>query len=379
MRILLLLLGCSVLARSRATSFDISYVNVPADAQVAVQAAADIWSGIVVSAVPIKVQVTWAPLFGTALGITLPNGRRDFPGAPLGQTWYAAALANSIAGNELDPGENDFDVFLDATANWYTGLDGMPGAAQYDLVTITLHEFGHGLGFVGLSKKEGTMGSLGTLQAVDFAPLVTSFPWPDLDTLPSIFDRFLDQQQDGPFALMDNPGIQLGAAMTSNQVYFNGPLAMAGNGGAAPRIFAPSAFALGSSCVHLNESTYPNSNVNELMTPYSSMGHANQWPGPICIAMLQDIGWTIAPDVGIHGTAPLAAATIYPDPATDVVHLATPAPLIAPRIRVIDLGGREVVAARSGTETDVASLSAGTYILELRSEGRSVHVPFIKR
>ncbi|MCB9169181.1 MAG: T9SS type A sorting domain-containing protein [Flavobacteriales bacterium] len=375
--VLLLALGQS--GRTCATGFSITYENVPADAQSAVAHAADIWSGIVISNVPIKVKVSWVPLFGSALGLTLPNGRRDFAGAPEPLTWYATALANSITGTELDPGEDDFDVFLDATADWYTGTDGMPGSGQFDLVSIVLHEFGHGLGFVGLSKKDGAIGSLGTLQASDFAPLTTSFPWPQLDTLPSIFDRYLDQQQNGPFTLMDNPGTQLGSVMTSGQVYFNGPIAMADNGGVAPRIYAPSTFALGSSCVHLNESTYPNGDPNELMTPFSDPGHADHWPGPICIAMLQDIGWTIAPDVGIHGTAPLAAATIYPDPATEVVHLATPTPMVAPRIRVIDLGGREVVAARSGMETDVASLSAGTYVLELRSEGRSVHVPFIKR
>src|SRR6187549_1940294 len=123
---------------AECATIDITYNFVPAEAQVAIEHAAGIWEGILVSPVPIKAMVTWAPLGASALGITFPNGRKDFPSAPFAQTWYATALANSIAGEELNPGENDFEIFLSSSANWYYGTDGATPTGQYDLVSAAL-------------------------------------------------------------------------------------------------------------------------------------------------------------------------------------------------------------------------------------------------
>lgn len=361
-RALWLTLLAGAVPAADAATFTITHVNSPAAEAAAIDHAADIWGGILQSAVPIKVRVTFFPLGANTLGITFPNGRRDFAGAPLPETWYATSLANSIAGVELNPGESDIDIYLNSTTNWYTGTDGNPGAGEYDLVSIALHELGHGLGFVGLSKKVLTEGSLGILLASDFAPLTTSFPWPQLDTLPGVFDRYLSDLQDGPFTMMQNPGTMLGSAMTGNQVYFNGPLVMAANSGNAPRIYAPGSFALGSSCVHLNESTYPAGNPNELMTPFSASGDANHWPGPLCIAMMQDIGWTLTPGVGLaeHMGPPLH---VYPNPATDRISLQLPSGQRNLRVIISDLTGRVTTTAWTNGPIDVSRLPNGLYTL----------------
>lgn len=354
---------------------EITFNSAPPEAQTAIAHAAGIWESILVSDVPIKALVIWAPLGNTTLGITFPNGRRDFIGAPLPQTWYATALANSIAGLELNTGENDFEIFLSSSTNWYYGTDGATPNAQYDLVSIVLHEMGHGLGFVGLSKKTGTEGSFGLLQMSDFAPLVTSFPWPQLDTLPGIFDRFLAHPLNGPLELMDNPSIALGSAMTSNQLRFNGALAMEANNGDGPRIYSPSTFALGSSCVHLNESSYPEGNANELMTPFSSAGSSNHWPGPLCLAIMRDIGWTLAPDVGLAEHPDEDPFAVYPNPVIDQLNLRVPMP--ASRIAAItDAMGRSVHARAITKTIDVSDLAPGTYVL--RVEGTSQVARFTK-
>ncbi len=154
----------------------------------------------------------------------------------------------------------------------------------------------------------------------DFSPLITTFPWPQLDTLPGIFDRYL-RAADNSFLLdAGNPSDPLGTLMSSNAVNWGGALGLAASGGSTIRIYSPSAFALGSSCVHLNESTYPSGNPNELMTPFSSAGHANHWPGPICLGMLQDIGWTLAPDVGLEDD-PGRSLHVYPNPASTELHV----------------------------------------------------------
>jgi hypothetical protein len=370
------LLALSLVASSApAAEFIINYNSVPAEAQSAIQSAADIWGDILVSTVPIKVLVNWVPMGGAALGITFPNGRRDFPDAPLPDTWYATSLANSITGEELNPGENDFEIWLNNMTDWYYGTDGLPGNAQHDLVSVALHEFGHGLGFVGLSKKEGSVGSFGLLEMSDFAPLFTTFPWPELDTLPGIFDRYLSHSQDGPLTQMSNPSDELGTAQTSAQIYFNGPFAMAANNGNAPRIYAPSTFALGSSCVHLNENTYPSGNPNELMTPFSAAGDANHWPGPLCLAMLRDIGWTLAPDVGIDEHTDNGTFTVYPNPTNDLLSFQL---AMAPSrtLSIIDAQGRTLRSLSFTSTIDVRDLSPGAYVL--RMDGTSLNVPFIK-
>lgn len=360
-----------------AATVTVTHIGTPAAAQVAIDHAAGIWGGILTSPVDIKVRVTWFPLGASTLGVTFPNGRRDFAGAPLPLTWYATALANSIAGMELNPGESDMDVYLNSGADWYLGLDGLPPAGQHDLVSVALHEMGHGLGFVGLSKKVGGDGSLGLLQMADFAPLTTSFPWPQLDTLPGVFDVFLSDEQDGPLTMMANPGTQLGAAMTGGQLRFNGPLVLAANGGQGARVYAPSTFALGSSCVHFNEATYPPGNANELMTPFSAPGDANHWPGPLGLAVMQDIGWMLAPDVGLHAPDEAARLAAWPNPVDDVLHLgAAPAEAV---LTVRDLDGREVLRTRATNAVDASGWCAGAYVLERRAGAVVQRTVVIKR
>ena len=156
---------------ARPAEIQLTYNLAPPEAQAAIAHAAGIWEGILVSPVPIKVLVNWVPMGGAALGITFPNGRRDFAGATVPNTWYVTALANAINGTELNPGENDIDIFLNSQTDWYFGTDGATPMSQQDLVSVALHEMGHGLGFVGLAKKSGSVGSFGLLQLADFLGL----------------------------------------------------------------------------------------------------------------------------------------------------------------------------------------------------------------
>ncbi len=368
--LLVLLSAWPALPRAEGATINITYNLVPAEAQVAIDHAAGIWENILVSPIPIKAMVTWVPMGSLAIGITFPNGRKDFPSAPFAQTWYATALANSIAGEELNPDESDFDIFLSSSVSWYYGTDGATPNGQQDLVSAALHELGHGLGFIGLAKKTGSEGSFGLLEMSDFGPLVTSFPWPELDTLPGIFDRFLAHPQNGPLELMDNPGNALGSAMTSNQLRFNGAYAMEANNGNAPRIYAPSIFSLGSSCVHLNESTYPEGNANELMTPFSGEGSSNHWPGPLCLAIMRDIGWTLAPEVGLDEHTATDRFEIFPNPATD--HLTVRHPFNSPvPAMIMDAFGRTVRTLWITNVIAVDGLAPGSYVLRLNGTGRT--------
>lgn len=125
--------------------------------------AADIWGGLLNSNVPTVVLATFTPLncgpgfatLGSAGAITV---HRDFTGAVFPLTWYHAALANSLAGVDLN-GPDTAEIFAQFNRsidnnpncltgiNWYYGLDANPPGGDIDFLTVILHEMGHGLGF----------------------------------------------------------------------------------------------------------------------------------------------------------------------------------------------------------------------------------------
>ena len=137
----------------------------------AFQYAADIWGSILDSPVTIYIQSSFTPLACTATAATLGSAGpiqvfRDFPNAELPGHWYHVALANKLAGFDLSPGPNGTsadDIIARFNSNlgqptclpgsgWYYGFDANHGT-KIDLVTVLLHEFGHGLGFSGFYDK----------------------------------------------------------------------------------------------------------------------------------------------------------------------------------------------------------------------------------
>lgn len=308
--------GASSLRAQNAT-FDITYSGFSPEAEAAFAYAADIWSSYLVSDVPIKVEAKMVFLLPGQLGITFPNGEINFADAPYTDVWYASCLANAIAGEELNTGEADIDVFLNSSANWYFGTDGNPGPTEYDFVSTVLHELCHGLGFLSLANVIGSDGSFGMIYAESFAPLVTSFTWPALDTLPGAFDMWLLNGSGTELLSLENPSAELALQFKSNNIFLESPLVLTAHDGEAGRIYAPSTFTLGSSLSHWNETTYPVGDPNEFMTPFASDGNANHTPGPLTLAVLDEIGWEITYDTAtaISLTNPMVLYA-YPNPVS---------------------------------------------------------------
>src|SRR6185295_11842589 len=138
---------------------------------IALQYAANLWGAVLTSTQAIRIDAKFDGTLscGTSSGVLGQAGAnayfRDFSGAPVAGTWYPVALANALSHSDLCPpasacttaGLDPEDINATFQANlgtsgclsgltWYYGLDGNPGAGQFDFVTVALHELGHGLG-----------------------------------------------------------------------------------------------------------------------------------------------------------------------------------------------------------------------------------------
>jgi len=260
----------------------VTYHNFSAQAQTAFQAAVDIWASTVYSPVPIRIDASWTSL-GSTTGILGQAGPTEvfssFTGAPISATWYPKALANALAGKDLDSTQVDISAeFNSAFPDWYLGTDGNTPSNLIDLETVVLHECCHGLGFIGSAAMSSGSGSWG------------------FNNNPMIYDRFTVNGSNQAMintSLFPNPSTALGAQLTGDNLFLNGPKAIAANNGAMPKLYAPSSWEQGSSVSHLDENTYPfGSSINALMTPALPFGISLHDPGPIVKGFFADMGWT---------------------------------------------------------------------------------------
>ncbi len=264
-----------------------SCLEPPPEAVRAFDYAAGLWGTWISSTVPIEVSICWTPNLsgGDALGTGTPSKYvYNFSGAPLVNTAYPIALANALSGTDLEPTRADMTLQFKCDEDWSyvtTTTHLAAPSATYDFVSVALHELAHGLGFVGNMYESGNVGFCG------------NGPFGFLYPCPTPYDRFavdsagvtlLSYLPDDPYAL---------AARLKGDANFNGPNTVAANAGIAAKLYTPM-YWQHSSLSHLNDTTYQYSD-NRLMTPtYSG---ATRHPGPVTLAMMQDMGWLRADGV----------------------------------------------------------------------------------
>jgi YVTN family beta-propeller protein len=262
--------------------------------------AADFWARTLAGDVPVVVDATMLPLGGGGASALLASAgtvtiHRNFSGGQP-DTWYGAALANQLAGGDLNGETAEITIRFNedvdgpevlGSVSWYYGLDARAGA-DIDLVTIALHEIGHGLGF--FETVEPARGG-----------------WRSGDD-PAIFDRMLFRPGVGGFAEM-LAAERLAAIVATGRLLWGGAFVTA----AADRapVFAPDPFVPGSSIAHWD----PDLSPGELMEP--SYAGAQHDPG-LLLPALVDMGWN------------LAAASFTPrPPAGTPTPSATPSPRLS--------------------------------------------------
>lgn len=271
------------------STINVNYIgNWDPAAHEAFEEAKGIWEKTISSPVPITIDASWEDLtkkygdpsiLGGARSISY---RKNFEGSPVPDTWYSIALANKLYGADIDPGTSDIEAMFNSSfSNWDFDLSGNPNYTKYDFVSVVLHEIGHGLGFSGSMSVAGGYGSWGITGT----------------SIPSIYDRFVVTASHQPLVIAyENPSTALAEQLQGGNIYFAGAQAIEASGNdLGPKLFAPSQWRLGSSFSHLDESAYPYSSGNALMTPALTNGEAVHVPGPLAMAILEDIGWGDAP------------------------------------------------------------------------------------
>jgi len=297
--------GVSAAGSSPALStFIVTYNGFTPEAQAAFQAAVDVWASQVQSPVPIRVTANWTVLGTNVLGSAGPlTLHRDFSGTSVAGTWFPAALANKLAGSDLSPSNDDIQANFNSNFVWYYGTDGNAGT-NFDLMSVVLHELGHGLGFIGSMRVTGDAGFWGS----------SGFPY--------VYDLFAVNGA-SQFLLnsifFPNGSPALATQLTSNSVFFSGSNAANANVGNPARLYAPSTWSSGSSYSHLDEATFPRGNPNSLMTPQFGPGEAIHDTGGIVLGAFNDMGWNREPP-----PAPLQFVPVTPCRIVDTRESAGP-------------------------------------------------------
>jgi hypothetical protein len=257
----------------------VKYINFPKWTEVQVQAAVDVWAENFESKVPINIEATWGRSSSfSVLGSARPGSYfANFVGAPDPSLWYPSALANALAGKDLDRDNPEIIITVNSLASWYRGGGVGPSKSEYDLQSVMLHEIAHGLGFLSTDSYDEFFG------------------YGSIDQ-PTPYDAYAQTGDGRRLSDLPSPSLELGEALTSKLVW-SGANGVAANGGVKPILYSPKKYEDGSSISHLDEATFDNAGKNAVMSPNLAAGEVFHEPGPLLLAMMQDL--RVKPPVGI--------------------------------------------------------------------------------
>jgi len=282
------------------SNFQVTYKNNcgnstwPEQAITAFEYAAEIWSTHIQSAAPIHIEATWESLGSGVLGAAGPSNFFQLIGDGIfEETWYPIALANALVVDTDIKEEFDIDydinVIISCDFNdWYFGTDANTPSGLIDLVTVMLHEIGHGIGFTGsMSGNASSRIATWGLQAQSGGRFPVVY---DQFTLDGSFNRIIDT------GIYPNTSNTLYDAVTGQRggVYFSGPEAEFAINGRRVPLYAPTAWAQGSSYSHFDQNFFSNTE-NALMRPSIDRSLAIHSPGPAFCGLMDDIGWPLGP------------------------------------------------------------------------------------
>ena len=274
----------------KLSKFAITYNSFPNWARAEVQSAINTWAVNFKSSVDITVSATWGRSANSdVLGSARPGSYfAGFIGAPDSTLWYPSALANALAGKDLDRDNPEIIIQVNSAANWNQRGDNKPRTTEYDLESVILHEVAHGLGFLSTDVYDKFFG-FGSLDQ------------------PTPFDAYIQTPDGRRLADIPTPSLELGKVLTS-PLYWIGENGKRVNGGEKIKMYTPAIYEPGSSVSHLDEATYSGSGIDAVMTPNLDAGEVFHQPGPLLLAMMEDM--RLKPPIGLAVSVPDAPRNV---------------------------------------------------------------------
>ena len=264
------------------------------------RAAADYWETRLDSDVEIVVSASFDPQFCASDRAMLGGARttsvhRDFPDAPLANTWYHAALADALSGSDLngaDPeivtsfngalDEGNQDCFGGRSWDYRLGSTGN----QLQFYATLLHELAHGLGISSFADAASGRKLLGfdDVYLTNLIDASTGKAWSAM----SDAERRASATNTGALAWS--------GARTVREAEFLD----AGRVGGLVRMYAPNPVETGSSVSHFDVALSPDELMEPFATPFPEDWLTTKafydigWPGNPCLETGLSVGaWTM--------------------------------------------------------------------------------------
>ncbi len=348
--------------------------NPPDSAKIAVQKAVDIWSHLISSSQTIKINAHWTIFQDTTekrriLAWAVPDSSFELDLGVKGKLWYTVALAEMLSGQNLNGNNAEIDITINAEQSWYYGTDGNTPANTVDLETVILHELVHGFGFTGSADYRADTTNVNGYYIIKNQGLWEA----NQDILGQyIYDNYM--VDDKGTSLADEVyhyTNALGDAFVSDKLFFDGSKAFWIKN-SRPKLYAPTAWEEGSSLYHLDQKTYDYSvdKENSLMTPYRYYAQSIHSPGPLTLAMLEDLGWINAGRI-IAISSPLGGSIFQKGALINVQWTDNKSGNVNVNLVVRNLsGGYEMTASGGQAFSNIGSNSYSFSISNALADGR---------
>lgn len=269
----------------------VKYCNkFPSDAKPAFGRAVDTWQKLLNSDTTVEIRAYWnVPLEKRLTAICVPNAVENFINTGLKNTWYTSALADKLAGGNVQKDEPDMVVSFNSKDHVYHTDVNNPPSNKLDLESVALHEMCHGLGFVGLFDVDlvgvgryGYQGLLRKLPPKSREQSKLGFKLPELRSRPSVYGTFIADKNGDLLtepSNYKNGSKPLGVALKSNDLHFVGKKIKY-------KVYAPKKFAPFTTIDHLLVTPSPS-----LMRPSIGLGKLVRTVDKPVLDILAEIGW----------------------------------------------------------------------------------------
>ncbi len=346
--------------------------NVIEDARTAIEYAVALWEASISSNITINIHVSMESLPSGVLGQGKPSVfLRNFKSAPLAGVYYPVALAEKIAGKEMNQAnEPDIVCTFNGSIPWYFGTDGNTPVSKYDFVSAVLHEIGHGLGISGFFKNENGISKFN-----------------NSGNAPSVYDYYIFNKNDQRIAdnsVIPCPSAELTTQLTSDALLVYGK--DISNQEKSAVVYAPTTWSNGISIYHLKKGYNSEIDEVETMYPYAFKGEAKHRISSNTLMVLAEIGWgykagEVKSDVttAANDLTNGANVQVYPNPCRNflTVQMSASEFVSEVAIEVFNLSGKSVYKENWGNagfnpekNIDLSALEAGVYLVQTISDNK---------